>query len=276
MPRFKNALTIIKDIAQVGLKSPRCTLDALKIFPSMVRGLQYCRSGSFPGPAIRNNFNHSEINPLLDYFNAHKEGPGLWKSLHYFDIYHRHFKKFIGRDVNVLEIGIYSGGSLEMWRQYFGKGCHIYGVDIVPACTVYKSDKIDVFIGDQADRNFWKRFKEAVPKIDILIDDGGHDPEQQIITLEEMFPHIQPGGVYLCEDIGSKANSFGGYVSGLACALNAAKKTVEVFDAPIIPSAFQATANSVIQYPFVTVIEKHEHAFDLFKTEKHGTKWQPY
>jgi hypothetical protein len=43
--------------------------------------------------------------------------------------------------------------------------------------------------------------RKAVPRIDILIDDGGHTMQQQIVTLEELYLHIQPTGVYLCEDI---------------------------------------------------------------------------
>jgi hypothetical protein len=54
-----------------------------------------------------------------------------------------------------------------------------------------------VFVGDQADRSFWKRVKQEVPNLGVVIDDGGHIPEQQIVTLEEMFPHLRPGGVYL-------------------------------------------------------------------------------
>src|SRR4051794_16123713 len=73
-------------------------------------------------------------NPLLKYFRNHSEGRGIWKWEHYFDIYHRHFNKFVGSHVKVLEIGIYSGGSLDMWRPYFGDQCHIYAVDIEEAC----------------------------------------------------------------------------------------------------------------------------------------------
>lgn len=276
MPRIRTAITTIKEIVNSAIESPRCTMDALKLLPSVAQGLQYSRTGNFPSPPERPTGLPQEANPLTDYFNALTEGPGLWKWLHYFDIYHRHFKKFIGREVHVLEVGIYSGGSLGMWREYFGKGCQIYGMDIEPACMTYKAEGIDVFIGDQSDRDFWKRFRGTVPKVDIVIDDGSHDPEHQRITLEEMLPHIQPGGVYLCEDIGSKANRFGGYVSGLACGMNDAEKTVGVFDAPTIPSGFQASVGSVTQYPFVTVIEKLENNPGLFTSHKHGTEWQPY
>src|SRR4051812_27993068 len=61
---------------------------------------------------------------LEDYWDAHKEGPGIWKFRHYFDIYENHFSKFVGSEVHVVEIGIYSGGSLKMWRDYFGPQCH--------------------------------------------------------------------------------------------------------------------------------------------------------
>ena len=276
MSRLKTAFCTVKGIINSAIESPRSTVDALKLLPSVAKGLQFSRTGSFPPPPECAQTNPLETNPLRAYFDAHTEGPGLWKWLHYFDIYHRHFKQFVGREVHVLEVGIYSGGSLGMWREYFGKGCHIYGVDIEPACMAYKSDGIDVFIGDQSDRNFWKRFRDSVPKVDILIDDGGHAPEQQRVTLEEMLPHIQPGGVYLCEDIVGSANNFSAFASGLASDLNVYKRKEEIFDAPAIPTGYQTAVSSITQYPFVTVIEKHAHNPGLLISRKHGTEWQPY
>src|SRR2546425_10622753 len=38
-------------------------------------------------------------NPLRTYFDSVVTGKGIWKWLHYFDIYHRHFQKFIGKEV---------------------------------------------------------------------------------------------------------------------------------------------------------------------------------
>ena len=64
-------------------------------------------------------------NPLESYFDAHTTGPGIWKWRHYFDIYHRHFSKFVGKEVHILEIGIFSGGSLGMWKEYFGPQCRV-------------------------------------------------------------------------------------------------------------------------------------------------------
>ena len=140
-------------------------------------------------------------NPLERYFDSVTEGPGIWKWRHYFDIYHRHFQKFVGRDVHVVEIGIYSGGSLPMWRHYFGERCRVYGVDIEAGCQVYANAHTQIFVGDQSDRSFWADFRKSVPHVDIVIDDGGHQPHQQQVTLEELLPHLRPGGVYLCEDV---------------------------------------------------------------------------
>ena len=126
-------------------------------------------------------------NPLWAHFAANHEGPGIWKWVHYFDIYQRHLGKFVGRDPHIVEIGIYSGGSLSMWRSYFGPRCQITGVDIEDVCRVYEKDGIRVFIGDQADRQFWKSLRAESAPFDVLIDDGGHSPEQQRITLDSSF-----------------------------------------------------------------------------------------
>src|SRR5215475_13984002 len=72
-------------------------------------------------------------NQLRTFFDNRKVGSGIWKWLHYFEIYERHFSRFRGQEVHIAEIGIYSGGSLEMWRDYFSPKAHIYGVDIEPA-----------------------------------------------------------------------------------------------------------------------------------------------
>jgi hypothetical protein len=113
----------------------------------------------------------SRPNVLRTFFDNRTEGNGIWKWSHYFDIYDRHFAQFRGEEVHVLEIGVYSGGSLEMWRDYFGPKARIYGVDIEPACRAYESDSVKIFIGDQGDRQFWHEFRGKVPALDIVIDD---------------------------------------------------------------------------------------------------------
>ena len=100
-------------------------------------------------------------NDLQKFVEARREGRGIWKWRHYFDVYEKHFSRFRGQEVHVLEIGVYSGGSLEMWRDYFGPQARIHGVDIEPACRSYANDAVQIHIGDQTDRGFWQRFRTA-------------------------------------------------------------------------------------------------------------------
>ena len=132
-------------------------------------------------------------------FDEHT-GNGILKWSHYPEIYDRHFNEWRDKPINILEIGILDGGSLQIWEKYFPKA-NIFAIDIDPECKQYETDRIKIFIGDQADKNFLRNVKAKVPQIDILIDDGGHKAEQQINTFEEMYHHVKTPGVYLIEDI---------------------------------------------------------------------------
>jgi 23S rRNA U2552 (ribose-2'-O)-methylase RlmE/FtsJ len=234
-------------------------------------GFRYGRDFS---EAIRGSGQSTETNDHEKYFDDHLTGPGLWKWRHYFSIYDRHFSKFRGKEVHIVEIGVYSGGSLGMWKHYFGDKVQVYGVDIEPACRVYEGPGVHIFIGDQSDPEFWKRFVREVPKIDIVVDDGGHLPDQQIATLAGLLPHMQPGGVFLCEDVQMSFQRFHDYVDGFARNLHTMR--------PLRPDdSFQTTevqrwVDSVHHYPFVTVIEKRDVPLDQMISVKHGTEWQPF
>jgi len=256
-------------------------VESLKHFPARVQGVQFGLEAVFPpqSGADAGDGSVRTDDALLAYFDAHKDGAGIWKWRHYFDIYQRHFSKFVGREVHVVEVGIYSGGSLPMWRSYFGEGCRVYGVDIEDACMAYRDERTEVFIGDQSDRSFWARFRQAVPTVDILIDDGGHESEQQRITLEEMLPHLQPGGVYLCEDIHGANNQFAAYLQGLASRLHSfdrCEMPAGVSGFASTASTFQAAVQGIFLYPFVAVIERRDEGISKFVAPKHGTQWQPF
>jgi hypothetical protein len=139
-------------------------------------------------------------NPLAEYF-FNNPGRHIHKWHHYFDIYHRHFEPFRGRAPVVLEIGVLGGGSLQMWHHYFGHGTRVVGIDVNPACEQFADESTTILIGDQGDRRFLAEVRGRVPHVDILIDDGGHTMQQQIATFEELYPHVQPHGIYVCEDV---------------------------------------------------------------------------
>jgi hypothetical protein len=77
------------------------------------------------------------VNDLERYFVENK-GRLVTKWSHYFDIYERHLSRYRGTDVHVVEFGIYQGGSLQMWKHYFGPRCRVFGVDINPAANAWR------------------------------------------------------------------------------------------------------------------------------------------
>ncbi len=151
-------------------------------------------------------------NQLFQVFDKH-EGRLIYKWEHYFDIYDRHFSKFVNstKPVVVVEIGVLHGGSLQMWKKYFGPNVVIYGIDIYEECKEFEEDQINIRIGSQADSVFLDSLLAEIPVIDILIDDGSHRMNHQISSFNYLFDKISEGGVYLVEDTHTSFwNEFGG------------------------------------------------------------------
>jgi len=146
---------------------------------------------------------------LYRMFLEHK-GDDLFKWHHYFAIYERYFARFRDQPISLLEIGVRGGGSLALWRQYFGPRARITGIDIDPACVEFRSEGTEIFIGDQVDRKFLADVADQRGPFDIVIDDGGHTTRQQIVSYEALFPHVKDGGVYLVEDL--HTNLWGPYL----------------------------------------------------------------
>jgi hypothetical protein len=166
-----------------------------------------------------------------------------------------------------MEIGVWHGGSLQMWTRYFGRGARIVGVDIDPRCKAFASESVDIVIGDQSDRAFHAELRRRYPHVDILIDDGGHRMTQQIVTFEELFPHVQPNGVYLCEDLHtSYISDYGGGYRKDGTFVERAKSLVDGLHGfhggkPLVDPALQAddftrSAHSLHFYDSIVVVEK--------------------
>lgn len=76
-----------------------------------------------------------------------------------------------------------------MWRNFFGESARIIGIDLNPDVVKYRAFGFEIYIGEQADPEFWRRLLPTLGEIDILLDDGGHRYIQQVITVKEVF-HI--------------------------------------------------------------------------------------
>ena len=201
---------------------------------------------------------------LIDYFK-NNNGRLIDKWNHYFDIYERHFNKFRNKEIVILEIGVFQGGSLQMWKKYFGLKAKIFGIDIDPNCKTLEEENIKIFIGSQSDRKFLRRVKESIPKIDILIDDGGHKMKQQIISYEELFDHVKDTGTYLCEDLHTSYwLSYGGGYKRSGTFIEYSKNFIDQLNAfhskqkTLKINSFTKSVSSIHYYDSMIVIEKRK------------------
>lgn len=141
--------------------------------------------------------------------------------LHYFEAYHNHFSRFRKKkDVVFMEIGVQSGGKIPLLRKYFGPGLTYIGLDINPSTKMFETADDDDFtvrieIGDSSNLEFLEYIKSKYPHVDIFLDDGGHTMEQQMFAMKHMLSHVQPQGVYMCEDLATSwLTKFGGIRNG--------------------------------------------------------------
>jgi len=205
-------------------------------------------------------------NPLQHYFD-NNPGRLLVKWRHYLDIYHRHFERFRGRSPTVVEVGVYHGGSLEMWKSYFGDGARIVGVDVNPRLRDLGVPGIEIIVGDQGDRAFLARLAAQVGPIDILIDDGGHTMPQQIATVETLYGAVAPEGVILVEDTHTSYwREYGGGLRANFSFMQFAKHLVDELNAyhsrdpqSFAPGPFTQGTRSIHFYDSIVVIEKGPH-----------------
>ena len=202
------------------------------------------------------------MNDLEKYFTENT-GKLIHKWKPYFEIYDRHFSRLRGTDVHIVEFGVSKGGSIQMWKEYFGPGARIYGIDIDPWCKEHEEDQVEIFIGDQENRQFLRSVAEEIPRIDILLDDGGHKMKQQIATFEELFPHIHENGVYLCEDLHTSYwQKYGGGYRKRGTFIEYSKNFIDQINAWHSKSGrlevtdFTRSAYSLHYYDSILVIEK--------------------
>lgn len=127
------------------------------------------------------------------------------KGTQYTQVYDRLLHHVREQRLRVLEIGLYNGGSLRMWRDYLPNAT-IHGIDIDPRTLAYQDEvpNTQVRLVDQGDPHALDAFvSELGGSYDFILDDGGHTMEQQIVSFEVLWPQLMPGGVYAIEDLGT-------------------------------------------------------------------------
>ena len=129
------------------------------------------------------------------------QGRTIHKWLHYLAIYDQLLEPYVGTAARMLEIGVFKGGSLGLWRKFLGDRAVVYGVDIDPGCARFDGETASVRIGSQDDPVFLRRVVAEMGGVDIVLDDGSHVASHQRASFEVLFPLLSEGGLYLIEDM---------------------------------------------------------------------------
>jgi len=127
-------------------------------------------------------------------------GRFVHKWAHYLPIYERWLDRYRGTSFHMLEIGVSEGGSLELWRRYFGPDATIFGIDIDPVCAERVDPPNQVRIGSQADPEFLRSVVAEMGAPDVILDDGSHVAGDQRASFKALFPILREGGLYIIED----------------------------------------------------------------------------
>ncbi len=127
------------------------------------------------------------------------------ESLGYADNYERHFGHLRDKPVKLLELGVYHGGSLLMWNEYFQKGRAV-GLDLSPNPLKTLPERVRFYQGSQDDIALLSLIAEenAPEGFDIIIDDAAHVGTIARQSFRTLFDnHLKPGGTYVIEDWGT-------------------------------------------------------------------------
>lgn len=135
---------------------------------------------------------------LIEAYNTSPEPS--FKVSNYFHIYTELFQHLRGTKCTFIEIGILDGGALFMWRKWLGDDARIIGIDLNPAALQWEKHGFEIYIGDQGDPLFWQELLPKIGQFDALLDDGGHQSFQQIVTTTEALKHATTNCIVVVED----------------------------------------------------------------------------
>jgi hypothetical protein len=213
--------------------------------------------------------------------------PGGHKWTHYFPAYEAIFGPIRSEPLRILEIGIWHGASLKLWRQYFAHPkTIIVGVDVLPECLQYDAPSagVHIRIGSQADPVFLKNIVEEFGPFDLIMDDGSHHSSHIIASFNHLYADgLKDTGIYFVEDL--HANYWHPWRDSKKSFLDVCKELMEDMHAhyrsstPVdfLTDPPSARAVSALEVPRITTMIKEMRFFDsivaIYKTRR---EYVPY
>jgi SAM-dependent methyltransferase len=195
-----------------------------------------------------------------EFLNNKQRTIHKWK--HYFPVYEAHFSRYVNRPLLFVEIGCGQGGSLQMWKRYFGPHARIVGIDVKPSCRKYQEDMIDIRIGSQSDCAFLQSILDEFGTPDIVLDDGSHRMSDVVETFGYLYPRTAPDGVYVVEDLHTAYwEEFGGGVGREGTFIERCKGLIDELNADwsrdkLAPTDFTRSTMSMHFYDSIVAFER--------------------
>lgn len=171
------------------------------------------------------------INHTIESIHRSKHGKLSDKWTSYLQYYDNLFLPLRDENINMLEIGVQNGGSLETWCSYFKNASLILGCDIDPKCLDLKfiDPRVNLVIGDANISQTFDSIKDICTEFDIVIDDGSHKSIDIINSFINYFPLLKSGGIYVIEDTHTLySDLFGGGVLNQLSAYAFFKKIIDI------------------------------------------------
>ncbi len=118
----------------------------------------------------------------------------------YCPLYEKHLPKTVKK---LIEIGVWHGDSIRMFKEWYNDQGEFFAMDVFGGEVIPEPSLINLgitpFKGSQSDISFLKRIPH---QFDVLVEDGSHHSDEQVITFRHMFKNnIADGGVYCLEDV---------------------------------------------------------------------------
>jgi len=166
----------------------------------------------------------------------------------YCDFYEKHLTGLFDKSISLLEIGVWKGESLRIWKEYFQTG-NIYAIDIDPTVLI-SEDRISTILCDQTNRQSLLTIFDKI-EFDIIVDDGGHKMDQQQISIGSLFTRLKPGGFYLLEDLHTSLwegyRNFEPYETSTLYGLEKFQ-TTRIFEFPYLTPAENANLTGMVEF----------------------------
>ena len=199
---------------------------------------------------------------LYGSFLTHQGRPTV-KWSQYFPVYESHFGRYVNRPLTFWEIGVQDGGSLQLWKEYFGPYAKIIGLDIVDVSRV-DEPQIHTRIAHQGDHDQVQAVLDEFGPPDIVLDDGSHQMGDILATFSQVYPQMSPSGVYMVEDLHCAYwDNFGGGFRKEGTFIEVAKGLVDHLNVQhhqgVEPGPFSEQTLSIHFYDSIVAFERGPH-----------------